>query len=110
MKIKLIPVPRDCSKYYKSCTLEEVISSGVGTEEEVETLEYFINFNLENAGSKFMGWAKCKDKYAKALTDAQIGLVQIAQDDQGTKYLVDVNSSGINIISRYTLDQICNQN
>lgn len=110
MKTKLVPIPKDCAKYYRSCTLEEVISSGVGTKEEVESLEYFIAINLERTGSKFLGWARCKDKYSEYLVRSQIGLVQIAQDQDGNKYLVDVNGSGINILSRNTLDVICNQN
>ena len=110
MKTNLVPIPKDCAKYYQSCTLEEVISSGVGTKEEVQSLEYFVSTNLERTGSKFLGWARCKDKYAKYLVKSQIGLVQIAQDQDGTKYLVDITGSGINILSRNTLDTICNQN
>ena len=110
MKTNLVPIPKDCAKYYRSCTLEEVVSSGVGTKEEVESLEYFISMNLERVGSQFLGWARCKDKYSEYLVKSQIGLVQIAQDQDGTKYLVDITGSGINILSRNTLDVICNQN
>lgn len=110
MKEKLIPVPKNCSKYYESCTLEDVVASGLGTKDEVEALEYFIELSLKATDSKFLGWAKCKQKYAKLLADAGLGLVQIAQGDLNNKYLVDVNGSGINIVSRELLDQICNQN
>lgn len=100
------PIPRDCYKYYKSTNLDEVVESGVGSLDEVNSVEIIISKVLQAADCKFLGWAMCKPNYSKTLVENGIGLVEIAQDSDGKKFLLSIDANDIRILTREYLDSL----
>ena len=104
MHTTTVSIPKPCSKYYQSSTLEDLVELHIADVSEIEIFEKYTYEVLSANKFKFLGWAIVKPKYFDVISGKGLGILAVVLDASKKKHLVNVTNDPIEIITREQLD------